>query len=447
MSQPRSSRLTLGARLLWWQLIVLMPLLVAALLHHLYLMPNYTRPLQDIANRFTREVLMEKNLQLQLRMSAMPVNDYLLTGEHHEVEKFGSVTRQVDQDFSKLRAAYFNEKAEAELIDTAQTDWQRAERLAEEILAIAQPVAKTNLMAKLKRFDRHIDNAASMLEKLYVHEYRRVKAEQAVAQMAHKDMHFVTIGAFVVAILLSTLIGSALLHSIVTNLESMRRGASLVAAGELDKPVHADGIHEIEQLADTFNVMTRKLQAHDAALQELALHDGLTCLENRRMFDTRFNEEMLRAKRYRHPLSLLMLDIDHFKVVNDNYGHQAGDTVLRKLAETIKDIVRPADHVFRYGGEEFSVLAPETDTEGALALAERIRETVAATIFHVAADTVIHITISIGVTTGDEPTVTTEELIAQADKALYQAKASGRNRSCRHVPAATDTGLSRRTVY
>lgn len=157
-------------------------------------------------------------------------------------------------------------------------------------------------------------------------------------------------------------------------------------------------------------------------LEELALTDSLTGLRNKASFSARIEEEISRARRYHLPLSLLMLDIDHFKKINDDFGHQAGDEVLRCTALILRNAARPSDFVARYGGEEFTAVLPNTDAQGAYLLAERLRQTVEEQIVEPRP-----LTISIGVASLT-PGESTRSLVARADKALYDAKNSGRNR-------------------
>jgi diguanylate cyclase (GGDEF)-like protein len=436
-------RLTLRVHLLLWQLAVIAPLLLAALLHHFYLMPRFIHPLQKITEEYTDEVLLIERVQSTLNMSTIHVSDYLNNGQRSELEQFASQRQRVDQRFAAVRAIPFGEN-QRQLVASAWDEWGQAQQLVDELLDnTAHPVGMAGRSEKVERFQRHIDVASVKLEELYNFAHQQVKTAKTVARSAQAEMRQLTVAAFIIAFVISGVIGSALIRSVLRNLESMRNGARQIAAGELEQPVHAGGIQELEQLADSFNVMAMKLQVHDAVLQDLAIHDALTGLANRRMFDTRIDEEMQRVLRYHHPLSLLMLDIDHFKLINDSYGHLAGDAVLRKLAATIMGSVRPVDRVFRYGGEEFAVLVPETDAEGALSLAERIREIVAATLFPVSADTEINLTMSIGITTCHGEVVTKEDLIANADKALYQAKQTGRNRVCSsHYQSAANAHLA-----
>lgn len=170
-------------------------------------------------------------------------------------------------------------------------------------------------------------------------------------------------------------------------------------------------------------------------VQKQARTDALTGLNNRGEFQRQLKEEEERARRYHRSLSLLMLDVDHFKHVNDTHGHQAGDEVLRALAARLREQIRPVDHAARYGGEEFVVILPETSNEGALDLAERLRMAVAGTVVPVAEGRTIPITISIGVATFPADAGSEAALIAAADAALYAAKQGGKNRVVRYEPA------------
>jgi len=164
-------------------------------------------------------------------------------------------------------------------------------------------------------------------------------------------------------------------------------------------------------------------------MEQMSVTDGLTGIANRRYFDTRLREEMLKAKRYNLPLSVIMLDIDHFKNFNDTYGHLIGDEILKHLATLLKGNVRETDIVARYGGEEFAVICPDCDTDRAAALAERLRDIVEKEEIHGSREyPSLHITISLGIGNLPEDASTEEALVKAADEALYHAKQHGRNR-------------------
>lgn len=171
-------------------------------------------------------------------------------------------------------------------------------------------------------------------------------------------------------------------------------------------------------------------RAENTRIEVLAHTDPLTQVLNRRALTVRLVSEMDRARRYDAILSMLMVDLDHFKQINDTHGHLIGDDALRELAQLLHESVRSVDFVARYGGEEFVVVLPETKLDGAVKFADRLRERIEATPF-VREHGGVHITASIGVASypkGDVHTV--DDLFARADEALYRAKSEGRNRVC-----------------
>jgi diguanylate cyclase (GGDEF)-like protein len=172
------------------------------------------------------------------------------------------------------------------------------------------------------------------------------------------------------------------------------------------------------------------IEAHrNDELTWLAAMDSLTGIYNRRTFINLAETELARSQRHQQPLALLLLDLDHFKLINDTLGHQAGDCILQQLRTIAEPCMRSHDFMGRYGGEEFCILAPETDADGAFILAERLRQALAEHVTLSGNGASIKITASIGVAcrTGREST-TLDELLSMADTALYRAKNEGRNR-------------------
>ena len=162
---------------------------------------------------------------------------------------------------------------------------------------------------------------------------------------------------------------------------------------------------------------------------ELAATDSLTGLHNRRYLSAHLVRQIMRSRETRKPCSVLVLDIDHFKRINDTYGHQAGDEVLKALADSFKFNIRGVDLACRYGGEEFVIVMPETELDVAQRVAERLREAIAERRYRIGeGKPEIPVTASIGIATLDPATDTPQTLIERADKALYEAKASGRNK-------------------
>ncbi len=167
-------------------------------------------------------------------------------------------------------------------------------------------------------------------------------------------------------------------------------------------------------------------------LEHEIITDPLMGIHNRRYMDRRLDEEFARSRRYGLPLSVLLLDIDHFKVVNDTYGHQAGDLVLSHLGSLLLNDIRDSDIVARYGGEEILVITPNTTVSSAAVLAEHLREHIEKDKMVLSGEpnkqTIIRVTVSIGVASISEIVTDTQKLVRGADDALYRAKQEGRNR-------------------
>jgi diguanylate cyclase (GGDEF)-like protein len=233
---------------------------------------------------------------------------------------------------------------------------------------------------------------------------------------------------------------------IVRPLERLAAGANVVSTGDLDVDLPTTGeAGEVDALTSVFNNMVRRLRTgrqqlasvndslrrYAEDLEKLSVTDGLTGLANHRSLMQRLDEETTRAKRTGRPFCVIMADVDFFKKYNDEFGHPAGDEVLKQIALILKEATRTVDCVARYGGEEFSALLPETSAEGAMEVAERMRARVAAAPFAGR-----EVTMSLGVAEFPTDAGTAERIIAVADKALYEAKRTGRNRVVRGKSAS-----------
>ena len=249
-------------------------------------------------------------------------------------------------------------------------------------------------------------------------------------------------------ILLFSVLAFKITQAILQPIDALSRGAERIAKGQVDyeipMPVNSDD--ELGVLTHSFNSMMRalrsnqleiendrvrleekneELQRANEILAQLSITDGLTKLHNHRYFQDHLTREIKRVSRTNAPLSLILIDIDDFKLLNDTHGHAAGDEVLVSLAAIMNDSARESDLIARYGGEEFVILMPNTDLAGAVHLAEKVRMTVESTRL-IIGDSMkpIDVTISLGVAlfNGNR-----REFFAEADKALYQAKDTGKN--------------------
>ena len=215
---------------------------------------------------------------------------------------------------------------------------------------------------------------------------------------------------------------------ITTDSEYMAQNVSFLPLRGDDKQV--DHVAVIIEDATDVCYYQRQLNQTLAALEESSRTDGLTRVANRRFWEERLRIEFARCARSGAPLSLILFDLDKFKLLNDGYGHQAGDLVLTTVASLVKSALRSADLLGRYGGEEFGILLPDTDLAAASVVAERLRSLIAD--YHFLYDNErLPVTVSLGIAEQTALTGTHERLIAAADGALYRSKHNGRNQfSC-----------------
>ncbi|MEW9123897.1 MAG: diguanylate cyclase [Thermotaleaceae bacterium] len=206
-----------------------------------------------------------------------------------------------------------------------------------------------------------------------------------------------------------------------TDSRDIKSSLELGAFDYIKKP-----IDEIEVIARVQSAL--RFKNHENQLREMAMKDGLTGIYNRSLLMELLEKEMIKGERMENPIAFVMLDIDHFKSINDTYGHMVGDMVLKKMAVHLNEVARKSDIVGRYGGEEFSIILPNVDREDAYQICERLRKAIENLEF-ITEKGRFHITVSFGVyVKNKDEAITHEEMVKRADEALYRAKNNGRNR-------------------
>lgn len=268
----------------------------------------------------------------------------------------------------------------------------------------------------------------------------RDRAEVYQAWMQFRNLFLVLVAGLAFSV---GMIGWLLGRSIVTPLQRLTRAAERIAAGKLEVQLPVARRDEVGQLTQVFNQMAGRLRSshekieaaslalrqQNRQLEKLSITDNLTGLYNRNKLDEILSEQLRRFRRSQRPFSLLLLDIDHFKQLNDTHGHLAGDQVLVGVAKTLAESIRSVDYAARYGGEEFIIVLPETSTSTARELAERICTRVRNS-FYPYRDQALAVTLSIGVAGIRSSDGDADAIIARADRMMYEAKEAGRNRVC-----------------
>jgi diguanylate cyclase (GGDEF)-like protein len=401
---------SLRARLALGLCAVLLPFMLAAGVGVFYLLPALTQPLEEIIGEVAEEMEPVRHLQVALLTLAVAY-------EVSDREAHAELVLRVEQAFDRVRAAPFQD-AERALIDAAWREWGEARSLR-------KPAARA--------VAAHARRAAALLDELYNLARKEIEDIRAASQAARTRSLAVTFAALAISLFAA----ARLARPLITDVEALRQGAVRLTRGELSHRVGASRADELGELAAAFNTMAERIEKDQAALAELATRDGLTGLLNRREFLRLLREELERSRRYGRSCTLLLLDIDRFKTVNDTWGHPAGDAVIRAVAGRVLNEMRPTDRAARYGGEEFTVLLPETGVQGAMIAAERIRGAMAATPVAISSDQAVPVTVSIGVAAYPAGGADEQALVLSADKALYAAKQGGRGRVAAAPDAAT----------
>ena len=267
--------------------------------------------------------------------------------------------------------------------------------------------------------------------------------EKEVSEMI-RNFNLVVYSLEAIVIILAVIIGFISFYILIP-LEKLKQATAMAAHGELTGQIEQDGTSDVSELAKNFNIMmnnikdlnnnldqkvldrTQELDVINKELQETATRDYLTGLYNRRYLEDWLHKESIRTKRYGGILGIVLLDIDHFKKVNDTWGHITGDEVLKGLATYLKNALRESDTLARIGGEEFCIVFPNINPESIMAFLNRIREEIAKLNFEANGEK-FNITCSFGVAYLDKNNTDAMDVIIRADTALYQAKRTGRNK-------------------
>ncbi len=266
-------------------------------------------------------------------------------------------------------------------------------------------------------------------------EFKTVELNNSIGESADRTVGFVKQQTFVLGILsLVTIVFfliavTVILQRVVGRLITLDTIVkSKLEGSHCDKRV--TGNDEISDIATTFDIFLETIEEQKKALKELSLKDSLTGIANRRSLDEKLPRELQLSVRNKYPISVLLVDVDFFKLYNDTYGHAAGDDCLKHVVEILNSLMlRKTDFVARYGGEEFVCILPNVDEEGAEKVAAKIvSATVDAQILHESSKIANHLTLSIGIaSTSLDTSLTPDQLLTSADKALYYVKEQGRN--------------------
>jgi len=402
--------------------MALTPVVIAAVAGFILLNHGVIASFQDIADRQRTEIVPAQRIGLMLGDAAISVDEFV---EEHNAAHQANFRRQqtaIDAEFATLIESVGNAPMASALTKAAQEDWKAAEGIGGELISVLRPPGDPAVMEPMERFDGSIRSASDKLEGLVERLEDDVGVDQDNADLTYERA--IWLAGIAGGVCLLAMIGAVLLIGGVmsASVDRLVAGAQRFAHGDRLHRIDVRVPPELRRVAAEFNRMITKIHSYEDILAERALRDVLTGLPNRRAFEEAMAQNWNRQQQGGESFAVLLIDIDHFKRVNDTYGHAAGDEVLRHVAGTVAQQLRTAHPIFRTGGEEFAVIVPSSGIADARVIAERLRAAVP--VVSVGED--IRVTISVGVTDShdfDSP----EEVLRAADAALYRAKAQGRD--------------------
>ena len=378
-----------------------------------------------------QEALQEKDPIMQLQLMTQEAMNLakgkIIFGDGQKKERFRELSLLIDKSLAEASTLPFGKPDEKEALHDATREWREIRALSNQISYENNAMNTPETLAKMDDLNKHFYRLNENLQFIHTIANSEIEAHKNIAEAIQKKTVVMVVGIFVAAVAIAVISGFLLTRSITLSLNKLKKAVMEFASGNLRyRLIDTEG-NSLGGLMTALNNMAEVLEKNQAELREKTVRDPLTGLFNIRKFYQVVQEEFERSCRYNHSLSLLLLDLDFFKKINDTYGHRSGDQVLRTVSDVLRHQVRRMDVVCRYGGEEFAILLPETEHRYSLEFANRIRLAIANYNIELSEGEAVRITTSIGISSFPRDAQTPEELVSLADRALYDAKNSGRN--------------------
>jgi diguanylate cyclase (GGDEF)-like protein len=318
-----------------------------------------------------------------------------------------------------------NSQSNKEMIRQASVEWQTAMVHADNLVLRRDEINDEEATRLFNQFDHYLGLAIAEVLLYHQNINQTIINKRENVDKYLKNVRFISVVIIIIAFLVSVIIILFFVRNVILPLQAIEKGAVQFGQGDFSRRIEITARNELGKLAVTFNSMADKLE-------DIATRDGLTNLLNKKAILQILDSELTRARRHETTLSLMMLDLDYFKKINDTYGHQAGDAVLVTASGLIEKYVRGIDFVGRYGGEEIIIVLPDTSETESVEIAERIRRCLASTPIAVSESKFVNVTVSIGIAMFPNDGIDQEDLLKNADLAMYQAKGAGRNQVVRY---------------
>lgn len=366
-------------------------------------------------------------LQLLLSQAAMPPNDHLIHKTPSEHATYKVQTERIQQRFQHTLSLPHLTKKELAIVLQAQREWDTAQHTGNSILALPGASKTAQADKLMQRYDAEINTAINTLSVMHDILLKKALQRYDKTHLAVRNNQQFILASSLIGLAILILGAYFLLGRIFGSLRLLQRGVIAFSKGAFEHRIPTDIPAELSEIANGLNHMAEQLGKSYHQLTLYSYRDSLTGCLNKRKLAEDIQHECARSQRSDAPFSVLLLDLDLFKQVNDTYGHLIGDKILKQFALQISRELRKQDTLYRFGGEEFVALLPQTNGDGARSTAERIRRRIGDGKFQSDGGQYIPITASIGYATwpvdGREP----DELLAVADEGLYIAKQEGRN--------------------
>lgn len=405
---------------------MLMPLLLLAVgaIHGLV---NSTEILDEVVEEAFEEQEPVLNLEKLVMISEMEGHDFLFYHSDGELASYLRAERDVESAFKGALAAPFGDDEESRLVRKAFARWSEAH---EALMAYSRGDETVPPRVAAERFTHGMRDTLGFLGEIKTIIRREIEDNVVGVYASEMKLMFFTIVVFILGLAAFLAAGISLARSVLRPVGALKESVGRFAAGDFAHRVEVTSGNELGELGAAFNNMAGRLQRVQTELEDMSILDGLTGLFNHREFYRLLSEEHSRAIRYGYTYSVMMIDADNFKDVNDSCGHLAGDQALLRLATLVKKCVRDTDKAARYGGDEIAVIMPGTGEAGALAIAARIREALDSEAIAGCPqdpEKEMKLSVSIGVAEFTVDMGSEYELVRKADEALFTAKKAGRN--------------------
>ncbi|MDH5711343.1 MAG: diguanylate cyclase [Gammaproteobacteria bacterium] len=427
MKQLFEYKHSLRHRFILTTILMLIPLAILIAVQYLVFDRTITH-LNNVSEHSSLELTNIRQLQHAMHIAVMASNDYLIHGEVIEHENYAAIASEITMTINTMLKVMAEHPDEIALVEQFNELWGQIDQKALSILAITNPVGNRTLAKEMELLDALSVQAISVLQKMFNIVTLEIAEESEDAAYLSNILIILITGGTSMSALFILWLNRNMANAIVNPICCLKNAANRVGKGDYSSCLSWARQDEIGELAQSFDEMTMHLEQAQNKLEILSRQDGLTGILNRREFDRLFPIELNRAARFDRNLSLIFIDIDHFKEINDNHGHLTGDHVLQIFAKLVMGTIREIDQFARYGGEEFVLILYEVDREGAYVLAERIRKLIEGANFGEVDDVPVRVTVSIGIACHPKNGASERELIESADRAVYQAKSEGRNR-------------------